>query len=268
MDSDEWLNTIEFLNTFSNPDSDINWISPVYTDVSRNYLTALPAVYDDVSLAETGTSDTGQQDDTYRVLDVGCGDCTFTREVAASYDADVIGIDLAPKYGRATIADYETETGRENATIIGGDFSELLPELEPANFIYAVNVLQATDNPRNTTELLYDALKDGGYVAVTLPGDSAADLFSKEHQHIDSDTELPYISVNYSEFDVQLDQYLFPNDTAETLFKDAGFNVEQRTLPASTDGLNEILEHSNATLPDDTDVENLAPEVDLYILEK
>ncbi len=277
--AEDVVKAIEFCDHMANPETELSWISPADHDSSRDYLTAAPAEYADIPVADPDLAaayDLPQIDDAstdpapYRILDAGCGGAQLATSVAQAYpSAHVQGIDLAPKYGMAAAAKYREETGNDNLTVLGGDLTAVLPELgNPFDHVYAVNVIQTASRPEHMVDQIYDALTEDGSAIATLPGDSASDLFSSEYQHTDADTGRPYMDVSYPSFDVRFDMHLFPDNTGESLFEDAGFEVEQRTITASKDGLSAILEQSNMSLPDDTSIKDIEPTVDLYILEK
>lgn len=206
-----------------------------------------------------------EQDDEYLIGDIGCGDGTFTGELAATYsgadypDTTVIGIDLSRKYAHAATYD------QDDALAVGADAGELLPYLDDLDFAYAVNVLQ--DDP----SLLEPLAENTDYLVATVPNTegvphevSQADSAALRY---DTGVDLPYLVFNEMDVDgtpVTMHQYVFPRDRARAMFDDAGFTVrEQATLETGKESVNDM----RAAIGLEP-VEDPAPEtVDLYILE-
>lgn len=240
---------IELAEYMANPDTPLSWIS---ADESEKE-TLVGLLYEHDVVDEAGT--TGAY-----VGDVGCGDGWLTKAVAEETDATTIGIDLSGKYAQINMAETET------AKAFGGDVYDLLPELDAFDFIYAINFLQATD-PERGAQLLYDSVKDGKYVAATAP---SGDEFPDKLKH--TDEAFPYLrfeDVEYNDSTTTIKQYYFPKDPedmAEKLFEDTGFDVVNvKEISLDTAALPEVLDALGFDSPPASDE---PPTVDLYMLEK
>jgi len=185
MDSDDALTAIEVAEAMASPGPP-SWNSPLDDDDQRTYMAALVEAYaaDELVRAE-------EQDEQYRIGDIGCGDGTFARDLATYYDSadypetTVIGVDRSRKHAHAATYD------QENAIAVGADAGELLPYLDDLDFAYAVNVLQ--DDP-SLLEPLSDTVD---YLVATVPNTegiphevSKADSGALRY---DTGVDLPYL---------------------------------------------------------------------------
>lgn len=96
-----------------------------------------------------------------RVLDAGCGMGRYL-EVAASYGAEVVGMDLSVSVERA----WRETAYRPQVHLIQGDI--LKPPLRPQtfDFIYSIGVLHHTPDPRRAFGSLCPRLRDGGRISI------------------------------------------------------------------------------------------------------
>lgn len=246
----------------AHPEADISPISAVGVDESREYLAALPEQYDTVG-------------DGHRIADIGCGDGALVYELAQRYpDADVWGNDLhtviyAEEYGERHGFDGD------NVSFTDGDMFKELPEQDAFDFIYTLNMLQAVSGPAKTVKMFYDSLKDGGHLAVTVPGGDAENKFADYLYH-DDNLDLDYILFEDIEFvdtvigDVTVTKknYVFDDDTLHDYFTDAGFTdvAGPVRLKANGDSIPIILDVLGEPFPPDAPTPEA--EVDLYIAEK
>jgi SAM-dependent methyltransferase len=259
MDSDDTLTAIEMAEAMASPGPP-SWNSPLDDDDQRTYMAALVEAYaaDELARAE-------EQNDQYRIGDIGCGDGTFARDLATYYDSadypetTVIGVDRSRKHAHAATYD------QENAIAVGADAGELLPYLDDLDFAYAVNVLQ--DDP-SLLEPLADTVD---YLVATVPNTegiphevSKADSGALRY---DTGVDLPYLVFDEMAVDgveMTMHQYVFPQEQMHAMFDDAGFTVlAQETLETGKESVNDMRAAIGLEPVDDPEPET----VDLYILE-
>ncbi len=260
MESQEQLaSAIAMAEQMASGDSGLSPLSPVGVDSSRNELVHLAQEYGDV-----------EDEDTYRIADIGCGDGTLTADIAEAYPtADVLGIDLSGKH--ALLNTYDLE----NVTTVGGDMYDVLPELSAFDFAYAINVLPATNNPEDALDLFYDSIREGGHLAVTVPNTDGLPAEASRQDtgtlRYDVSTDLPYLAFDgeINGQDVSAQQYVFPRDRAEQLFESAGFTVSSYSTLQTNSTAIPLAREFLGIDPEDDDTGTDRPEtVDLYILEK
>jgi SAM-dependent methyltransferase len=97
------------------------------------------------------------------VVDAGCGSGRFA-EIAASYGAEVIGVDLSS----AVDAAAENLRSWPNAHVIQADITRLPLRKEPVDFLYSIGVLQHTPDPLASAEALVAFLRPGGRFTFTI----------------------------------------------------------------------------------------------------
>ena len=97
------------------------------------------------------------------VVDAGCGSGRFA-EIAASYGAEVIGIDLSS----AVDAAAENLRSWPNAHVIQADITRLPLRKEPVDFLYSIGVLQHTPDPLASAESLVASLRPGSRFTFTI----------------------------------------------------------------------------------------------------
>ncbi len=238
----------------TNPERETAWISPIGLDESLEYLVDLPDRYDTV-------------DDGYRIADLGSGDGTLTVALAEAYpEADVIGIDIAPRYLQDAVRDYRENTGRSNAKAVGGDVYEVLPELEPFDFIYAVNMLQDASDFPAAVETVADATRDDAYIGATFTDEEAKYLFA-DFLDYDEEEDAEYWKfedIETEEMAVSFKQRIIPESEAVAAFGEYGFEPVDRTeLKAEKRYLQDAL---NILDPDnDIDADELEPSYPFYL---
>lgn len=215
--------------------------SPIHHDDSRELLVALA----------TGN----------HLADIGCGDGTLTKALADEYpDADVWAID---RYTGAA-EEHLSADGYEHVSLQQEDVFDEYP-VDTFDTVYAINFLPATEQPQRAASLLRDGLQDGGHLIVTLPGLEDDDLqqIPDHHRGEDSETGLPYVcgTVEFEDTTIPVQQYVFPDDTADELFDRAGLTVdttgELAVDPAAAQRLQQYLE---------VDQREMFESVDLYVL--
>lgn len=245
-------------NHITNPAEEIAWISPVGVEASRDYLVELPEQYETV---ENG----------YRIADIGSGDGTLTVALAEAYpDAEVVGIDIAPTYTQEAVEKYREDTGRSNAKAVGGDVYDVLPELEPFDFIYAVNMLQDASDFPAAVETITDAARDEAYIGATFTNEDAKYLFEDVLQY-DAEEDAEYWAFEDIALDedtvVSFKQRIIPEEEAVSTFGEYGFEpVEQRELAAEDKYLSDALELLD---PDNNiDADELAPSYPFYLFHR
>lgn len=242
----------------TNPETETGWISPIPVDESRDYLTALPDQYATVG-------------DGYRIADIGSGDGTLTVALAERYpEAEVVGIDIAPQYTQDAVAAYREETGNENAKAIGGDVYDVLPELEPFDFIYTVNMLQDANDFDAAVETITDATRDDAYVGATFTDEEAKHLFG-DFLEYDEEEGAEYWVFEDLDLDngttVSFKQRIIPEPEAVETFGDHGFEpVDRQELRAEDRYLEDAL---NTLDPDnDLDADKLEPSFPFYLFHR
>jgi SAM-dependent methyltransferase len=99
------------------------------------------------------------------VLDAGCGSGRFA-EIAASYGAEVIGVDLSS----AVDAAAANLRPWPNAHVVQADITRLPFRKEPIRFLYSIGVLQHTPDPPGTARALVDFLPPGARFSFTIYG--------------------------------------------------------------------------------------------------
>jgi len=217
-------------------------------------------------------------DSTGRIADIGCGSGVLTVEIAETYPkASVIGIDYAPdafRVARQRLAPYE------NTTIIGGDARNILDEVRPFAFIFAINMVQDTSEPVRTINALANNLTDDGTLAMTVPNKQAIEIFS-EFSHYDEELDLPYMKMD----DIRVGgegatwkQYVFPEERVQEIVDQCGLElVETGELAADATGLlypmkllndDERLAWAESLVKQQEEDPKAGPTVPLYILSR
>lgn len=140
--------------------TEIVWISP--TGVEESLLT----------LVERVTQHADPRNG-FRIADIGCGTGTLTVALAEEYpDASVLAVDSARTAADRTAARADAY---DNVDVVNGTPESL--RAGAVDFLYAVNMVSDTHDPRATMTQLYDVLTEGGRAVVTLPRGGAEDLF-------------------------------------------------------------------------------------------
>lgn len=240
------------------PRKDFYWVSPVSVDEELEYLVELPDTYDTV-------------DDECRIADIGCGDGALTVALADRYpEADVNGIDISPRYAQKAARSYRKETGQDNVSIIGGDAYEILPELKPYDFLFAVNVFQDTAEFSSAVETVTDAARGDAYIGATFTGEGAKHLFEDRIVY-DEETDAEYWEfedvVLDEETTVSFYQRIIPESEAVGTFEEHGFEpVEETELSADNrdlEGALRLLDPEN-----DIDITGLDPTYPFYLFHR
>lgn len=99
------------------------------------------------------------------VVDAGCGSGRFA-EVAASYGAEVIAVDLSS----AVDAAADNLAGLPNVHVIQADVTQLPLRCEVVDFLYSIGVLQHAPDPLATTRALVQFLRPGARFGFTIYG--------------------------------------------------------------------------------------------------
>jgi SAM-dependent methyltransferase len=97
------------------------------------------------------------------VVDAGCGSGRFA-EIAASYGAEVIGVDLSS----AVDAACENLRAWPNAHVVQADVTRLPFRAERVAFLYSIGVLQHTPDPVAVARALVEFLAPGGRFGFTI----------------------------------------------------------------------------------------------------
>lgn len=239
----------------TNPETIPSWVSPVGVEASREYLTELPGRYDTV---EEG----------YRFADIGSGDGTLTVSLAEEYpEAEVVGIDVAPTYTQKAVEEYREDTDRDNAKAIGGDVYDVLPELGPFDFIYAVNVMQDLPDFETAVETITDATRGEAYIGATFTGNKAKHLF-EDFLRYDEEEDAEFWEFENVELDddmaVSFDQRIIPESEAVSTFGEYGFEpVERKDLEADDEYLEQAMDLLDPDNERDTD--EMSPAYPFYL---
>lgn len=140
---------------------EFTWISPTGNPSSLRTLTDLPARC--ANLARSP----------FRIVDVGCGTGVLTAAVAEQYDrTTVVGVNQAEPAARRT---HDRTRSVHNVDVVHGTPESL--RSETVDFLYAINMVHDTANPKATMPQLYEVLREGGFAAVTVPTSGAEELF-------------------------------------------------------------------------------------------
>jgi SAM-dependent methyltransferase len=99
------------------------------------------------------------------VVDAGCGSGRFA-EVAASYGAEVIAVDLSS----AVEAAMDNLGEKSNVHVIQADINRLPLRREMIGYVYSIGVLQHTPNPVASARKLLSQLPPGGRFCFTIYG--------------------------------------------------------------------------------------------------
>lgn len=102
------------------------------------------------------------------VVDAGCGSGRFA-EIAASYGAEVIAVDLSS----AVDAAAENLRAWPNTHVVQADITRLPLRSEHVGFLYSIGVLQHTPDPLATARALVAFLAPGGRFGFTIYGRKA-----------------------------------------------------------------------------------------------
>lgn len=149
------------LDAFVPRHAEFAWITPTGVEASLNSLVELFG--DRIDRGGPGV----------RVADVGCGTGRLTAALADAYPAaTVVGVDPAEP---ATVVSRERTRRFDNVEVVRGTVDALSPG--GADYLYAINMVNDTPDPRQTVERLYDSLAAGGAAVVTVPHGGAEELF-------------------------------------------------------------------------------------------
>lgn len=241
------------------------WISPLGIVSSLNFLTDLVGKHRPCS-------------EDYRIADIGCGTGNLTEALASTYsDASIVGMDLS--FVAASFAKKKV-LGKENTLVLGGDAIRLLPKLDDFDFIYAVNMVQDTPHPLHTLETLAANLNSGGYLALTVPGEEALEVFPDHADH-DDELGLPFMEIegiNMEGKHVDWKQYVLPQERVREIASNLELDViEEGEITADASGMPHIMELINneekkqmakkVVEKQQANPEN-GPTVDFYLLQK
>ncbi len=98
-----------------------------------------------------------------RILDVGCGPGSITRELAALVpDGEVVGVDP----NASLMAQQQALGGPANVTFLAGDVHDLPADLGAFDVVHAHQVLQHLTDPVGALRAMAAACRPGGTVAV------------------------------------------------------------------------------------------------------
>lgn len=150
----------------STEDDGPRWTSPTGLASSRERI---------VSMVERYAGDPSDRETT-RIVDLGCGDGALTADLAAEFPrAAVVGVDVAPEARLATerrLADLAALPGTPRNAVVGGEATDVLAHLRPADVVVAVNVFHETRDPVVALEAVREALRPDGVLVATFPGEA------------------------------------------------------------------------------------------------
>lgn len=199
-------------------DNDGGWLSPAELSYSRR------------QLAEMAEGDL--------VMDVGSGNGELAATIAdINPEYDVLAADLSE--GAVETAS-ERLSGYENAHVAKGYGTEFVPD-ESFDTIYAVNIIQATEDPEEFLQLSYDALQEGGKMVLTSPGKESLRLWPEEAR-VGGEDDLPGIETpaSINGHDVTYGQYVIPGEWMSDVAQDIGFEIdgeESGEIPINPKGI-------------------------------
>jgi 2-polyprenyl-3-methyl-5-hydroxy-6-metoxy-1,4-benzoquinol methylase len=104
----------------------------------------------------------------HQVLDIGCGSGVFSM-VAASRNAEVIGVDASPEMIRLANAKGTASNLRNVAFLVGNVLSLGPLALPPADLVICSSLLEYVDDPDAALDALASLLKPGGTLLVSMP---------------------------------------------------------------------------------------------------
>lgn len=254
--------------------SEANWITPLGIPSSLNHLANI----------EKGNI----------VADMGGGTGKLGKKISEERpEADVLVTDVSRQ------ASEEAAKELDKASVQNGSHHVIqtsgLKGLKDSYFsqIYAVNVLQAMDNPGKGLRQVYDKLEESGKAVATVPGEESAEIFPQKAVRYDEDLDLPYIQVpGVLEGDeISYSQYILPEEWMEETIEDIGFRVKDKypekilSDPTGLTYMSKILDDDyspdipvpaamalekipSGTVRKTLDYLDKGPEVDLWVMEK
>jgi len=144
-------------------------------------------------------------DDTFTLLDYGCGGGSFLEFVARRFPkATLIGFEIAPK---KQIVDREN--GR--VKMIHGELSDLLNETGPVDLVSMHHVIEHLPDPFDTVSRLFEKVRPGGHLVGQTP---ASDSF-----------EFKIFQTNWSGFHAPRHTVVFSTSGMRALLQRAGFSA-------------------------------------------
>jgi ubiquinone/menaquinone biosynthesis C-methylase UbiE len=152
-----------------------------------------------------------------KVLDLGCGSGSVTKEIAAKVPSGtVIGLDVS----EAMLAYARDHYSAPNVIYMQGD-ARKLPFVEQFDKVVALLSLNWISEQEQALNSLYTALKPGGKAIITRPGKQPSNLGPVAYSLIKTDRWAPY----FPNFE-QKRQY-YTADEYALLLEKAGFIVEK-----------------------------------------
>jgi len=234
----------------ADPDTGLSWLSPTGHKEARQEL---------LELSEDYLHD---PDQAYRIADVGCGDGTLTQALAEAYPrSTIVGIDPA-------VPEDVEEEPYSNLTFLQQEASEALPDQQPFDIIYGINLVESTDDPERTLDILHDATRPEGYTVLTTSGGRTQDLFPDDTAH-DPDSDLTYLDqeIDLDGTETTFKQYSITPEEAIELYEGAGFTIEfSGRITADTTPLPDIQELVETASPPGPDEPSL--QLPLHILQR
>lgn len=270
------MKILDFMNSKAEEDN-LSWISPVNIKHSRQILVELPQ--ENIGFWSQNKKEfeniSGRR---LRIADIGCGRGHLTKELAEKYkEADVFGIDISAEAVKSAIIKLDSYS---NGFAIGGDANKVLPELEEFDFIYAVNVIQDSKNPIQLLNKLEKNVRNGGYIAITVPGRAALEMFPN-HRDFDDEKNLPFMimeDINAEGEEVIWKQYAIPEEKIKQKIRNTNLEiVNEEMLPADASGLpklmsllekEERIDQAKKIADKQSENPKKGPKVNFYLLKK
>jgi len=221
---------------------------------------------------------------------LGGGTGSLGRKIAEEEpESEIVTTDLSPE--AVKVASNHPDSYRNHHVVQADGLSSFKDSY--FSQIYAVNVLQAMDNPEEGLREIFDKLEEGGTTVVTVPGEESANIFPEQAQFYDEDLNLPYIEVpaEVKGNEVTYSQYILTEDWMNQVSSDLGLDVKEGhpekilSDPTGMPKISEICEEEYSPnipssalyalekAPSDlvrkaVEYTGLGPEVDLWIMEK